>query len=294
VRRIRKFVPQAHELGFDLAVRHGLLLAGLLWLAALTWQTITSGPAYDARAYFDARLSNLYARPDAGAYNAFYYSPAFAQLLAPLTALPWQAFITIWMIIAALSLAYLSGPLLVLALVSPPVLIELAVGNVHFLMALAVVLGFRWPAAWAFILLTKVTPGIGLLWFVVRREWRSLVIALGATAAIALVSFVLAPRLWSDWFNSLVRNSGTSYDWPPLPIPLRIRLVAAAILVVWGARSDRRWTVPLGATLALPLLWPANWAMAVGVLPFVRQGVERRLRGRLGPAAQEGAGTNGR
>ena len=43
----------------------------------------------------------------------------------------------------------------------------------------AIVLGFRWPFTWAFVLLTKVTPGVGLLWFAVRREWRSLAIALG-------------------------------------------------------------------------------------------------------------------
>ena len=28
----------------------------------------------------------------------------------------------------------------------------------------------RWPAAWAFVLLTKMTPGIGLLWFAFRRD----------------------------------------------------------------------------------------------------------------------------
>ncbi len=61
-------------------------------------------------------------------------------------------------------------------------------GNVHMLLALAIVLGFRWPATWSFVLLTKVTPGIGLLWFAVRREWRSLAIALGATAVLVTLS----------------------------------------------------------------------------------------------------------
>jgi hypothetical protein len=75
------------------------------------------------------------------------------------------------MTIAARSLAYLSGPLLVVALLAPPVMIELAVGNIHFLLGPAVVLGFRWPVAWAILLLAKVRPGIGLLWFAVRTEW---------------------------------------------------------------------------------------------------------------------------
>ena len=51
---------------------------------------------------------------------------------------------------------------------------ELFVGQVHLFIAAAIVLGFRWPALWAFNILTKVTPGVGLLWFLVRREWRSL------------------------------------------------------------------------------------------------------------------------
>ena len=44
----------------------------------------------------------------------------------------------------------------------------------------------RHPAAWAFPLLTKVTTGVGVLWFAFRRDWRSLGIAIGATAVIVL------------------------------------------------------------------------------------------------------------
>ena len=60
---------------------------------------------------------------------------------------------------------------------------EIAGGNISLLLALAIVAGFSRPWTWAFVILTKITPGIGLLWFALRREWRSLAIALGATAA---------------------------------------------------------------------------------------------------------------
>lgn len=259
------------------AIRDGIWAAGLVYLAYLTVTTILNGPAYDARAYYDAHLGNLYARPGAGTFDAYYYSPAFAQLLAPLTALPWQLFIAIWMMIAAAALAYLSGPLLMLVLLCPPVLVELQVGNIHFLLGLVAAVGLQYPAAWAFALLTKVTPGVGILWFAVRREWRSLLIACGVTAAIVVVSFVLAPSLWFEWLTALRANSGTSYEWPVLPIPLVIRFALGAALIAWGARTNRRWTVPVGATLALPLLWPANWAMLVGVLPALRRGLAARL-----------------
>ena len=38
---------------------------------------------------------------------------------------------------------------------------ELAGGNIHLLLAAAIVLGFRWPATWSLVLLTKVTPVSG-------------------------------------------------------------------------------------------------------------------------------------
>jgi len=259
------------------AIRDGLWIAGLLYLVFLATTTILHGPAYDARAYYDAHLENLYSRPSAASYDAYYYSPAFAQAIAPLTALPWPVFITIWMSIAAAALAYLAGPLLVFVLAFPPVLIELQVGNIHFLLGLAVALAIRHPATWAFSLLTKVTPGIGIMWFAVRREWRALLVSLGTTTAIVLVSFVLAPSLWFGWFDSLRANSGTALEWPLLPVPLAVRVALAAALIIWGARADHRWTVPVAATLALPLLWPANWAMIVGVLPDVRRGLTQRF-----------------
>ena len=53
------------------------------------------------------------------------------------------------------------------------------------------------------------TAGIGLLWFAVRREWRPLGIALGTTLAISAVSFVLAPGLWTSWFDLLAGGGGT-------------------------------------------------------------------------------------
>src|SRR5437867_3643636 len=79
----------------------------------------------------------------------------------------------------------------------------LLVGNIHFMLGAAIVLGFRWPTIWAFPLLTKVTPGVGLLWFAIRRDWRRLAIASGLTTAIGLASFALAPHLWFDWVARL-------------------------------------------------------------------------------------------
>jgi hypothetical protein len=168
-----------------------------------------------------------------------------------------------------------------------PVLGELWLGNVNLLIGLAIVLGFRWPAAWAFVLLTKVTPGIGLIWFAVRREWSSLAIALGVTAVIALASLALAPDLWAD-FAAAMRTQvepamGSASQAIPLPLPLR--LVAAGILTAWGAASGRRWVVPVAAAIAVPFSWWNILAITVAAIPLAVAHAAPTLATRVGLAA---------
>jgi hypothetical protein len=237
------------------------------------------GTGQDARCYWQAILSDPYLHSDWNDPIAYVYSPAFLQLVSPLTALSWQAFMAAWTAILILAVRFLTGPrLLAAGLVFPFAAMEIAGGNVSLLLAAAIVLGFRWPAAWALVLLTKITPGIGLLWFAVRREWRSLAIALAATAATALVSFVIMPTAWRDWIDVVVANAlaGKSGTWASVPIPLWIRLPFAIALVVWGARTDRRWTVPVAAMLALPALWYGGLSMLLAVIPLLPERVATR------------------
>jgi hypothetical protein len=114
------------------------------------------------------------------------------------------------------------------------------------------------------VLLTKVTPGIGLLWFVARREWRNLAIALGATALVVGVSFAIAPGLWFDWPRSILEVQGR-----PAPLITAARVLGAALLVIWGARTNRPWTVIVAGTLALAWLDLKTTAMLVGLAPFL-------------------------
>jgi hypothetical protein len=143
----------------------------------------------------------------------------------------------------------------------------------------------RYPATWAFVLLTKVTPGVGVLWFAARREWRNLAIALGATALIVAVSFALAPSLWSAWFTALTTLQGQAAG--EIPIPLIVRLPIAAAVVWWGAVTDRRWAVPVAAVIATPVLWigwPAWLVVLFAVLPIVRWDRSARAAVALVPA----------
>ena len=230
------------------------------------------GTGQDARCYWQATLANPYLHSDWNDPIAYVYSPAFLQLVSPLTALPWQAFMAVWTALLILAVRFLTGPrLLAAGLLFPFAAMEVAGGNVSLLLAAAIVVGFRWPASWSIVLLTKITPGIGLLWFAVRREWRSLAIALGTTAAIALISFVVLPGQWRAWIDVVVQNAvaGKSGTWASVPIPLWIRLPFAIALVVWGARTDRRWTVPVASMLALPALWYGGLSMLLAVIPLL-------------------------
>jgi hypothetical protein len=214
---------------------------------------VVANEAADARVLYEIGLTSPYAgyRPS---HPGFPYSPVVAQLLQPLQALPGPVFHGLVVGGELAALAWLIGlPLAaLLAFVQAPLLVDdLRVGNVQLMVTALVVIGFTRPAVWAGPLLTKVSPGIGLLWFAVRREWRRLAIAVATTAGLALVSFVFAPQLWFDWFNLLTGSSlADAQHLAPLPFVVRVAIGAAVILV--AAISDRAWLVPLGIAVALP------------------------------------------
>jgi hypothetical protein len=258
------------------AVRDGLIVAG--WLAtAFVLVVITSigrSFGYDAFSYWSIDLNDVYGRTVGNnfALGAFRYAPPIAVLFAPLGALPWWLFLWLWEALMVACLLFLGRRWFLVLLALPPVALELYHGNVHLLMAAAIALGFSQPWTWSFVVLTKVTPGVGLLWFAVRREWRSLAIALGATAAISAAVAVVAPGMWRDWIDATLGNLGAptfGYDIPP---PLWLRLPIAAGVVIWGARTDRPWTVGVAAMLGLPLIWPHGLCVALAAVPFLRLG----------------------
>jgi hypothetical protein len=258
----------------------GFVVAVVLWLLVVAfaepWGRLW-GTGQDARCYYQATLADPYLHSKWNDPIAYVYSPAFLQLVTPLTALPWQAFMAVWTALLIGAVRFLTGPrLLAAGLLFPFTAMEVAGGNVSLLLAVAIVLGFRWPATWALVLLTKITPGIGLLWFAVRGEWRSLALALGATVAIAAVSYVTIPDAWPRWFEVIAANAGKGGTWASVPIPLLVRLPAAVALVVWGARTDRRWTVPVASMIALPALWYGGISMLLAVIPLLAERQERR------------------
>lgn len=134
----------------------------------------------------------------------------------------------------------------------------------------ALVLSIRHPWSWMLALLTKPTLGVGLGWYVGRRDWRSLAIALAATAAVAAVPLVMAPDLWLGWFER-IRGAGTrgGAAWTMF---LVVRLILAGLLSLYAGWRRRPEYLPIALYLALPIPWLEGLTMLAAVPRLMRRG----------------------
>jgi len=251
------------------AIRDGLILAGLLFnLVLIVFWVPKLDLWIDARAWWTLNLQDLYSGGEQSTSAiAFRYAPVIAWLMVPLSWLSWPQLIAVYLALSLAAVGILGRRnALVLLVAFPPILLELLNGNIHIFMALAIWAGFRWPSAWAFILLTKVTPGVGLLWFAARREWRSLAIALGTTAGIVVIGVLIAPDVWREWIRSLAIAG--QVDRPVSIPPLVVRLPAAAAVAWWAGRTDRAWLVPVACVIGMPILWLQSTAILTACFPL--------------------------
>ncbi len=273
------------------ALRDGLGIGGLVFAGYLFFSVapVAGTVGFDAFAYWSVNLDHPY-QLVAGQLGAFPYTPIAARLFAPAGLLSWPAFWWLWTGLLLGTAIWLGWRQALLVLAFPPVALELYHGNVHLLIAAAIALGLRHPWTWAFVLVTKVTPGVGLIWFAVRREWRSLGIALGVTAVLVAISVVVDGRLWREWIvDGLLPVSGGPVQQFYIAIPLALRLVLAAALVAWGARTDRTWTLPVAAALALPVLWLSGFSILAAIPAIERLRSGRPQGGGAGDTAADPA-----
>jgi len=270
----------------------GLVLTGLLAIGWAWLMLMGDDFFHDARSYWSVDYDDMYGGSLVGRGATYLYSPAFAHLMFPLTLLSWPVFAAIFSAASLGALVWMAGPILAAVLLFfpfSPVTDEISTGNIHLLIAAAIVVGFRWPSAWAFSLLTKVTPGVGVLWFAGARAWRSLTIAIGTTVGLVALSFFLAPQAWAEWVDLLVRSTSVPVpaDIAVIPGPLWLRTGAAAALVLVGGWRGWRWTVPASVAIALPVPWSSGLSVLVALIPLY--GLRRRVHEALLPPARSAA-----
>jgi hypothetical protein len=258
----------------------GLLVAAALVVVmtalAEPFDPESFGPGHDARAYWAAPLDEPYQPGSVGQESAYLYSPAFLVAMSPLRALPWPIFLGLWTSVLLAVLFWLARPLLFLPLILLT-LPELWGGNISMLLAAVIVVGFAHPAAWAFALLTKLVPGVGVLWFAVRREWLKLAVSLAATALVIALAALVAPRLWHDWLALLLSSSDSSTVPGSVPVPLMWRLPLAVVVIVVAARRDQAWLLPVGVLLAMPVLWWGSLSLLAACVALRRADIAERL-----------------
>ena len=165
--------------------------------------------------------------------DAYNYSPLFAQVIWPLTLLPWAVFCAVLVGAAGAGVAWLLRPLpLVLAVGGwLACLPEILSGNIFWLLAVMAVVGFSHASAWCVAAFTKVLPCMGPVWFLARGEWRRLATFVVTALALLTVSVLISPQAWLDWVDFLRTSAGDSsgliYLSPfAIPFPLAVRLPA--------------------------------------------------------------------
>jgi hypothetical protein len=240
----------------------------------------------DSHAYWAAvRFPETWYTRSPGYRDAFLYSPAFAQMLWPVGQLPWAAFQTVWMSGQVGVLTWLLSPLgwrrgLTLA---PFFVAEILLGNVYLFFAgvLVVSLG-RAPGALALPALTKVAPSLVGLWFVVRRDWRAAIWAVGVTVMIIAVSAAVAPEAWLAWLHFLTQTADQRGGAATL------RLIAAVGITIWAARTGRAWLLAPAMVLACPVLGGYNALAVLAAIPRLLrfERIERAAKAFDTPPAQ--------
>jgi hypothetical protein len=269
-----------------------MLLIGLVVGVAVALTSIYN--PVDASNYWNAGTSaQLY--PDH--WNEYlpgvlFYPPPVAQLSTLLQPLGWHLFVVLlltatfgamWFCVREWSI-----PLLLLGVphylnVGPPELATFLdyalLGNLQWLLAALCLVAISRPQLWTVLLFAKVTTAVGWWWYPARGEWRKAALAAAAAAAVFAGSFLAAPHLWFEFAGFVARNYTMAN--PPMttfPVPIGIRLPTALALVVWGARTDRPWAVPVAVGWALPALF------GMGFLPYWATAVVAWRRGRTRPA----------
>jgi Glycosyltransferase family 87 len=261
----------SHPLTFTLSpagrrsVRRVAVLAAVVGVA-LGLETLllhlTSDPLNDVQAYYWAggRLNAglpLYPPDQSVATPLGYpYPPLLAILFRPLALLPFEAAAAIWevAVIASFVLTvWWIGPRrretwLALGILALPIAWCLVIGQAQVLLTLFTAIGAPWSIALAANI--KLFPAAIALWWIGRRDWRSLGLFVATIAGLALLQLVLAPQASLDYFTAIsLKQVGAIRNISPYAIsPL-----------LWGA-------LIIGGVAVVLRLAPTRWGWPAAVV----------------------------
>jgi hypothetical protein len=232
---------------------------------------LATDPLADVHAYYDggARLNAgepLYVQAAGVDEASFYrYPPLLAILFRPLALLPFGVAAAIWMaaiavmVVVTLWRVDLRRPLtqFVVCALALPTGWAIVIGQAQVAVTLLLAIGMPWSVALAANL--KVFPILAAVWWIGRRDWRSLRHLALWLIALGVVQLVLEPDgtlaypafLRLDQVGSVVSLSPYAVSpwlWAGL-------VVAALVVALWAAPRRFGWPAAVAfATLASPRL----------------------------------------
>jgi hypothetical protein len=255
---------------------------------------------YDFRAYHQAivrlldgqRLYDM-SYTQTGGFGLFYYPPTFAPLLVPFGFIGESLAIGIWIAISIV--AFLVGVavlpvsravrwwIVLLAGLSFPFVYGVKLGQVGPILFLLMAIGWRWldspirlGASGALGAAIKLQPGLILVWALLTRRIRAVVVGALVLATVAVVATLLAGTgAWTDFLTLLRTVSDpitTPHNFTPgavayqLGVPAGVATVvqaASTVLVLALVVAAIRWATDeasyLATVVATQLVSPILW-----------------------------------
>jgi hypothetical protein len=153
----------------------------------------------------------------------FLYPPLTLPFFDILAGLPRPLVISGWLLgqvavsVLALRLLGLRSGWAIFLVLWPPILQGIWVGNVAIWMFALLAVGRWWPSLLGLLPAFKFQTVIIGLWWVRERRWRSMLIAGGLLAGLALATLpIVGVGAWTDWFHGLQAFEQTTARFPGL------------------------------------------------------------------------------
>ena len=205
-----------------------------------------------------------------GGYAAYLYPPVLAQIMAPLSLLPFPVFVWGWRLVQLACLRSITGSWTwtgLALLLWPPLLSEIDACNVHLFIAAAVAMAIRSDGrAVVPVALTKFAS-LAAVPLALVSDRRGLAFGTVLAVVIVAISFALSPSLWIDYLQFLpqVPRLDTAGYNIGRDVPLLPRFAVAGLLALAAMRWRRLAAV--SATLALPVIWFHGLSVLVAASP---------------------------
>ena len=244
---------------FALAVVGALAGIYVLWLHA------TTDPLNDVQAYYwaGARLNaglSLYP-PDQSVSTplGYPYPPLLAILFRPLALMPFEAAAAVWEVVVIASFvttAWWMGlrrreTWLALGILALPIAWCVVIGQAQVLLTLFTAIGAPWSIALAANI--KLFPALIALWWIGRRDWRSLGVFVATLVGLGLLQLVLAPQATLDYMTAItLKQVGAVRNISPYAVSPLLwgALVAAGVGAVLQL-APSRWGWPAAVILSV-------------------------------------------